>query len=89
MTKNYTREEFVDYVKGLKFQELEDVANFINEYFEHYESIPEDNKEEKQLAWEKYVILLSKYGHWFVSFALMVMELRGKMGETVENGQDS
>lgn len=89
MTKNYTREEFVEYVKDLKFHELEDVANFINEYFEHYESIPAENKEEKQLAWEKYVILLSKYGQWFVSFALMVMELRGKMESTIQNGQDS
>lgn len=85
MTKNYTREEFVEYVKDLKFQELEDVANFINEYFEHYESIPADKTEEKQLAWEKYIILLSKYGQWFISFALMVMQLRSDMEKSIES----
>lgn len=89
MTKNYTRDEFVDYVKSLKFHELEDAANFIDEYYRYFESIPEEKTEEKQLAWEKYVILLSKYGHWFVSFSLIVMDMRKKMAEAIDNGQDS
>lgn len=89
MTKNYTREEFVEYVKDLQFYELDDVANYINEYYFHYESIPDEEKEEKQLAWEKYVILLAKYGHWFISFALMVMDMRREMEKTAPNGQNS
>lgn len=83
MTKNYTKQEFIEYVKNLEFYELEDVANYIKEYFEHYDSIPEENKEEKQLAWEKYVVLLAKYGHWLFSFTLMVIEMRKEI-ETVK-----
>lgn len=89
MTKHYTREEFVDYVKNLKFTELEDVASFVDEYFQHFESIPEEQADEKTLAWEKYIILLSKYGHWFVSFALMVMEMRKEMEKAIPDGQVS
>ena len=89
MTKNYNRDEFVEYVKSLKFHELEDAANFIDEYYRYFESIPEEEKDAKQLAWEKYVILLSKYGHWFVSFSLVVMDLRKKMVEDLENGQNT
>lgn len=76
MTKNYTKQEFVEYVKNLEFYELSDIANFINEYYEHYESIPAADEEEKQNAWEKYVILLAKYGHLFVAFTLMVIAMR-------------
>lgn len=79
MTKNYTRDEFVDYVKNLRFTEIEDVAKFVEEYFNYYDSIPVENTAEKTLAWEKYVILLSKYGHWFVTFTLMILELKDKM----------
>lgn len=89
MTKNYTREEFVEYVKNLEFYELEDVANYIREYFEHYESIPLENKEEKNLAWEKYIILLAKYGHWLVSFALMVIDMRKELTTREQIGQNS
>jgi hypothetical protein len=89
MTKNYTREEFVEYVKNLELQELEDIASFITEYFNHYNSIPNEDAEQKQLAWEKYVILLSRYGQLFISFATMVMELRDNAEKAIKDGQDS
>lgn len=89
MTKNYNREEFVEYVKNLELTELEDIAAFVNEYFNHYNSISNDDAEQKQLAWEKYVILLSRYGQLFVSFALMVMELRDNAEKAIQDGQDN
>lgn len=90
MTKSYSREEFVEYVKNLNLKELEDIAAFVNEYFDHYNSISADNAEEKQLAWEKYVILLSRYGQLFVSFYLMVMELRDNAQKALfPDGQNS
>ena len=89
MTKNYSREEFVDYVKNLELKELEDIAAFVNEYFNHYNSISPEDEVQKQLAWEKYVILLSRYGQLFVSFAMMVMELRDNTEKAIQNGQNS
>lgn len=89
MTKNYTREEFVEYVKNLELTELEDIAAFVNEYFDHYNSISAEDKDQKQLAWEKYVILLSRYGQLFISFAMMVMELRNNAEKAIKDGQDS
>ena len=76
MTKTYNRDDFVAYVKDLNFVDLADAAAFVNEYYNHYNSVPIEDNAEKQLAWEKYVILLSKFGHWFMSFSLMVLELQ-------------
>ena len=76
MTKSYNREDFFSYVKGLDFVDLGDAASFVDEYYKHYISLPYENTEEKQLAWEKYLILLSKYGHWFIGFSLSVLELQ-------------
>ena len=89
MTKSYTEEEFLEYAKNLKFVELEDAANYVKDYFEYYESIPEENKEEKTLAWRKYIILLSKYGHWFFTFSLMVISMRNELKTKEQNGQNS
>lgn len=82
--KSYTKEEFVKYVESLQFEELEDAANFVNEYYEYYRSLSGDNKEEKDAAWEKYMILQAKFGMMFVSFTLMVIEFRKKMNEEIQ-----
>ena len=84
MTKSLSREEFIDYVKGLEFQELEDAAAFVNEYFEYYQSLTTEAEEEKQLAWEKYIILCSKYGHWFMKFTLNIIEMRKEIQELTD-----
>jgi hypothetical protein len=76
MTKTYNREDFLAYVKELNFVDLEDAASFVNEYYKHYISLSNEDNDEKQLAWEKYMILLSKFGHWFVNFSLMVFEMQ-------------
>ena len=39
------------------------------------EKLPE-KAENKQLAWEKYVILISKYGVTFAEYSKMVLELK-------------
>lgn len=81
--KGYTLEEFRDYMKGLKFEELEDMAMFIKEYFDHYKSVPDTNVEEKELALGKYAMLIAEYGMYFVSFSLSVIEMRKKLQEEI------
>lgn len=81
--KNYTLEEFRDYMKTLKFEELEDMAMFIKEYFDYYKSVPDTNVEEKELALGKYAMLISEYGMYFVSFSLSVIEMRKKLQEEI------
>ena len=82
--KSYTKEEFIEYVKGLKFEELEDIGNFIKEYYEYYDEIPKENKEAKDDAWEKYAILMTMYGMTFISFALSVIGLRKVLEDEIE-----
>lgn len=77
--KGYTLEEFSGYMKGLKFEDLEDMAMFIKEYFDYYKSVPDTNVEEKELALGKYAMLISEYGMLFVSFSLSVIEMRKKL----------
>lgn len=82
--KSYTKEEFIKYVETLQFEELQDCADFITEYFNYYKNLPETPKEEKDAAWEKYMILMSKFGMMFVVFASSVIEFRKKLNEELD-----
>jgi hypothetical protein len=82
--KDYTREEFIEYVKKLEFQELEDCASFITEYYNYYKNLPEESKEEKDTAWEKYMVLMSKFGMMFVMFTTSVIDLRKMLNDEIE-----
>lgn len=77
----HTQEEFLQYVKNLEFNELEDVASFVTEYYEYYRNLPEEKKEEKDEAWQKYMILMAKFGMMFVSFTATVIEYRKQLNE--------
>lgn len=81
--KSYTTEEFVEYVKTLQFNELEDMASFVKDYYEHFESIPRENEQEKNAAWEKFVVLITRFGMSFVSFTLAVIDFRKKVDEEI------
>jgi hypothetical protein len=74
--KSYSQEEFVEYVKKLEFDELEDCAAFVTQYYNYYRDVPESDKEEKDAAWGKYMTLMAKYGMMFVAFAASVVEFR-------------
>lgn len=76
--------EFADYVDNLEFEELEDVSAFIRGYFESYKEIPEENTEEKDDAWLKYVVLASKYCMTFVTYFDMTLEARKVFEQTYE-----
>lgn len=86
--KSYTQEEFVEYVKNLEFDELEDCAAFVTQYYNYYKDVPETDKEEKDLAWAKYMILMSKYGMMFVSFTTMVISFRKKLNDEIAAEED-
>lgn len=88
--KSYTKEEFIKYVEGLQFDELEDMAEFTLEYYDYYKSLPEEPKAEKDAAWEKYMILMAKFGMLFVSFTIMVVNFRKKLNDEIaaEEAQD-
>lgn len=82
--KSYTKEEFIEYVKKLEFQELEDCAAFVTEYYNYYVSVPEADKDEKNEAWSKYIILMSKFGMMFVGFTSAVIEFRKKIDAEIK-----
>jgi hypothetical protein len=81
--KSYTQEEFVEYVKKLEFDELEDCAAFVTEYYNYYKNLPESDGAEKDAAFGKFVILMSKYGMMFVSFTTSVIEFRKQLNDEI------
>lgn len=85
----HTQEEFLQYVKNLEFNELEDVASFVTEYYEYYRNLPEEKKEEKDEAWQKYMILMAKFGMMFVSFTATVIEYRKQLNDEIEKEANS
>lgn len=80
--KGYTVEEFSKYVESLQFEELEDVGNFILEYYQSYKNVPEEPGEEKDLAFQKYLVLLSRFGLLFINFSMSVIYLRKVIDES-------
>lgn len=86
--KSYTKDEFVNYVKSLEFEELGDCAAFITQYYEYYVNTPQEPIEEKDLAFEKYLILLAKFGMQFVYFTSMVIDMREKINEELEREEN-
>ena len=70
------RSEFIEYVKNLELYDLEVITDFVLEYYDHYNAIPEENEKEKQDAWEKYVIVISKYGIMMAEYTRMMIGFR-------------
>lgn len=87
--KSFTRDEFLAYVKTLEFTELGDCADFVIQYYEYYQKIPEDKAEEKKDAWEKYVILMTKFGSMFVYFTSAVIDFRKRLNEEIQNEENN
>ena len=87
--KSYTREEFIEYVKTLQFEELEDMGAFIQEYYKYYENVPVENQKEKDEAWAKVLILLGRFGMTFISFSLAVIEFRKKLNEEIRAEEEA
>ena len=74
-----SRSEFVEYVKDLNIEDLEVMVELVLSYFDDYNDLPEDKEDERQLAWEKYVILISKYGITFAEYTKMMIDLRKQL----------
>ena len=87
--KSFSKEEFVEYVKTLEFEELGDCAAFITQYYEYYVNTPQTPVEEKDLAFEKYLILLAKFAMQFVYFTSMVIDMREKINEELDKKENS
>ena len=83
--KHLSVEEFVEYVDGLEFEELEDVTAFVRSYFEAYKEIPKEDEEEKNNAWMKYVILSSRFTMTFVTYIEMSIKMREEMEEQMRS----
>lgn len=75
MTQSYTREEFVEYVKELEIDNLEQMVDLVLEYFDYYEKLPEE-AENKELAWEKYCIVIAMYGINLADYAKKMINMR-------------
>lgn len=82
--KHMTISEFSEYVDGLEFEELEDVSAFIKGYFDAYKAIPDEQEEEKDQAWLKYVVLASKYCMTFMAYFDMSLKYRKELQEQLD-----
>lgn len=84
--KHLNVEEFAEYVDGLEFEEIEDLTAFVRAYYESYKEI-EDDGQEKDIAWMKYVILTSRFGMTFVHLIENIIKA-GKKYEDLMYGEE-
>lgn len=68
---SFTKEEFLKYIQNLDFYELEDVAEFVNEYWLEYQKNPEDKDNKYQ-----YSACMITFGHLFLEYTRSVIQLR-------------
>jgi len=68
---SFTNTEFVEYIKGLDFYELEDVAEFTHLYWKQFVENPDDYNSKF-----RYNACMSVYGHLFLQYTRAAIELR-------------
>jgi hypothetical protein len=68
---SFTKEEFVTYLQTLDFYELEDVAEFVHEYWKAYIENPDDYDSRY-----KYNACIAHYGHLFLFYTRDAIKLR-------------
>lgn len=68
---SFTNEEFVEYIKGLEFLELEDIAEFVYQYWKETVKDPENRD-----ALFKYNACVAVYGHLFLVYTREVIKMR-------------
>ena len=67
---SFTKEEFVEYIQGLEFLELEDVAEFVHSYWKEYNENPTDDNS------FRYNACVATYGHLFLFFTREAIKMR-------------
>jgi hypothetical protein len=73
---SFTQEEFVEYIKGLDFFELDDLVEFVFEYWKAYVENPDDYE-----STYRYNACMAIYGHLFLFYTRDVIKLRKKYDE--------
>ena len=67
---SFTNEEFLKYIEGLDFYELEDIAEFVNSYWVEYKDKPTyDNR-------FRYNACIATFGHLFLHYTRQAIEMR-------------
>jgi len=67
---SFTNEEFLKYIEGLDFYELEDVAEFVHLYWKQYKEDPTYDTR------YKYNACMATYGHLFLYFTREAIKMR-------------
>jgi hypothetical protein len=67
---SFTNEEFVAYIQGLEFIELEDVAEFVQSYWKEYNDKPTDENS------FRYNACIATFGHLFLYFTREAIKMR-------------
>jgi hypothetical protein len=74
--KGATTEEFLTYVKGLNFYELEDMCAFVRAYVDAYYKSNTTDKELLKEAYMQYSIVAAEFIPLLLSYVEQVIELR-------------
>lgn len=84
MTKSFSKDEFTEYVLGLKFHSVEDAAYFIRQYYNEYlKSNTEDNQQIMDNYW-KYMTAMAVHGPALLHFVEEMSIERDKIHELLE-----
>lgn len=76
MTKGYTSGEFIQYLKGLKFDRFMDMLRFVEAYMNHYQTVVKNNEHVDVIndAYLKYSLAISIYGPSIMKYCILVEE---------------
>ena len=87
--KHLSKEEFVQYISDLDFQEFEDLLGYMRAYYDEYTKTAKlEDEEEAKMAWFRYSCLLSKYGHVLLKFAEEIVEKQKIIEQKMEEIED-
>lgn len=70
--KHASIEEFVNYIENLEVNSIHSAIDLVEAYYSDYLQTPDEQADEKNVAWMKYVVLSSKF---CVTFALLLKEV--------------
>jgi len=68
---SFTNKEFLEYIEGLDFYELEDIAEFTHLYWQEFIKNPDDYD-----AKYKYNACMAVYGHLFLYYTREAIKIR-------------
>jgi arabinogalactan endo-1,4-beta-galactosidase len=87
MSVSMDNDDFVEYVKTLKFQQLDDLVEFSDSYYNFYKNLLEKNGDPEAIAnaAHKYSIIMTAFGKYFIENCRDYIAIMETIEKTIKN----